>query len=102
MIGQTGFWGLEFTHELTRKADVILGLGTRFAEADSSSWYPGVTFDTQKTTFLQIDIDPAEIGRNDPIGVGAVADLKAALPPVRSFTPPSLFCYLHLLPIRRN
>ena len=65
MIGQTGFWGLEFTHSLTTQADVILGLGTRFGEADSSSWYQGVTFDPDKTTFLQIDIDPNEIGRKD-------------------------------------
>ena len=79
MLGQTGFWGLEFTHKFTANADVILGLGTRFAEADSSSWYPGVTFDMNKTEFLQIDIDPAEIGRNYPVSIGAIADLKIAL-----------------------
>ena len=79
MIGQTGFWGLEATHSFTLNADVILGLGTRFAEADSSSWYQGVTFDPQTTTFLQIDIDPTEIGRNYPVEIGAVADLKLAL-----------------------
>ena len=79
MIGQTGFWGLEHTHSYTVNADVILGLGTRFAEADSSSWYPGVTFDPTHTTFLQIDIDPAEIGRNYPVEIGAIADLKIAL-----------------------
>ncbi|MCF0247263.1 MAG: thiamine pyrophosphate-binding protein, partial [Synergistes sp.] len=79
MAGQTGFWGQDYTHQLTTGADVILGLGTRFAEADSSSWYPGVTFDMAKTTFLQIDIDPAEIGRNYPVEIGAVADLKLAL-----------------------
>lgn len=79
MIGQTGFWGMEFTHKLTANADVVLGLGTRFAEADSSSWYPGVTFDMAKTKFLQIDIDPTEIGRNYPVEIGAVADLKYAL-----------------------
>ena len=79
MIGQTGFWGLESTHAFTLKADVILGLGTRFAEADSSSWYQGVTFDPEVTTFLQIDIDPTEIGRNYPVEIGAVADLKLAL-----------------------
>ncbi len=79
MVGQTGFWGMEFTHKLTANADVILGLGTRFAEADSSSWYPGVTFDMSKTKFLQIDIDPTEIGRNYPVEIGAVADLKYAL-----------------------
>ena len=79
MIGQTGFWGMEFTHSLTSKADVILGLGTRFAEADSSSWYRGVTFDPDHTEFLQIDIDPAEIGRNYPVAIGAVGDLKLGL-----------------------
>ncbi len=79
MLGQTGFWGLEFTHKYTTNADVILGLGTRFAEADSSSWYPGVTFDMEKTEFIQIDIDPAEIGRNYPVSIGAIADLKEAL-----------------------
>ena len=79
MAGQTGFWGLEYTHSFTLGADLILGLGTRFAEADSSSWYPGVTFDPEKTEFMQIDIDPAEIGRNYPVSVGAVADLKIAL-----------------------
>lgn len=79
MLGQTGFWGLESTHAFTVNADIILGLGTRFAEADSSSWYQGVTFDPDKTTFLQIDIDPTEIGRNYAVEIGAVADLKIAL-----------------------
>lgn len=79
MAGQTGFWGLEFTHSLTKNADVILGLGTRFAEADSSSWYPGVTFDERVTKFMQIDIDPTEIGRNYPVELGAIADLKIGL-----------------------
>ena len=79
MIGQTGFWGLEFTHSLTNNADVILGLGTRFAEADSSSWYQGVTFTPANTQFIQIDIEPSEIGRNYPVEIGAVADLKIAL-----------------------
>ncbi|MBR6208327.1 MAG: thiamine pyrophosphate-binding protein [Oscillospiraceae bacterium] len=79
MVGQTGFWGLEFTHSLTKNADVILALGTRFAEADSSSWYQGVTFDPRVTTFLQIDIDPNEIGRNYPVEIGALGDLKLGL-----------------------
>lgn len=79
MLGQTGFWGLEFTHEMTLNADVILALGTRFAEADSSSWYQDITFNPSSTRFLQIDIDPCEIGRNYPVEIGAVADLKIAL-----------------------
>ena len=79
MVGQTGFWGLAHTHAFTLGADVILALGTRFAEADSSSWYQGVTFDPETTKFMQIDIDPSEIGRNYPVEIGAVADLKLAL-----------------------
>ena len=79
MVGQTGFWGLAHTHAFTLGADVILALGTRFAEADSSSWYQGVTFDPETTKFIQIDIDPTEIGRNYPVEIGAVADLKLAL-----------------------
>ena len=79
MVGQTGFWGLDFTHSLTKNADYILAIGTRFGEADSSSWYPGVTFDERKTKFMQIDIDPSEIGRNYPVEIGAIADAKHAL-----------------------
>ena len=61
------------------RADWILALGTRFAEADSSSWYPEYTFDIPPTKLMQIDIDPSELGRNYPLEIGAVADLKAAL-----------------------
>lgn len=79
LLGQTGFWGFELTHEKTTKADRILILGSRMAEADSSSWYKGVTFDQSVTKFMQIDIDPTEIGRNYPVMIGAQADLKHAL-----------------------
>ena len=79
MMGITGFWGTYFINGKTSQADVILGLGTRFAEADSSSWYNGITFDADKTKFMQIDIEPSEIGRNYPVSIGAEADLKSAL-----------------------
>lgn len=79
MMGMTGFWGTDFINNKTANADVILGLGTRFAEADSSSWYKGVTFDLDKTNFMQIDAEEAEIGRNYPVSIGAVANLKHAL-----------------------
>lgn len=79
VLGMTGFWGTAFTNQTTRTADWILALGTRFAEADSSSWYPEYTFDIPATRLMQIDIDPAELGRNYPLEVGALADLKSAL-----------------------
>ncbi|QKJ18339.1 thiamine pyrophosphate-binding protein [Microbacterium hominis] len=79
VLGMTGFWGTALTNEQTRTADRILALGTRFAEADSSSWYPEYTFDIPGTKLMQIDIDPSELGRNYPLEIGAIADLKSAL-----------------------
>lgn len=79
VLGMSGFWGVEFTNKMCLDADWILGLGTRFAEADSSSWYEEYTFKMPPTKLMQIDIDPEQIGRNYPVEIGAVAELKAAL-----------------------
>ena len=79
ILGMTGFWGTHFINEKCKGADWILGLGTRFSEADCSSWEPEYTFNFPPTKLMHIDIDPAEIGRNYPVEIGAVADLKAAL-----------------------
>lgn len=79
VVGMTGFWGTRYANDSCRGADQILALGTRFKEADSSSWYRGYTFDIPPTRLMHIDIDPTEIGRNFPTAVGVVADLKQAL-----------------------
>jgi acetolactate synthase-1/2/3 large subunit len=79
VLGMTGFWGTQYINDSTRNADVILAVGTRFCEADSSSFDPEYTFSIPPTRLIHIDIDPAEIGRNYPVEIGAVADLKQAL-----------------------
>ena len=79
ILGMTGFWGTRFINDKTRKADWILALGTRFSEADCSSWEEAYTFRMPPTRLIHIDIDAAEIGRNYPVEIGAVADLKEAL-----------------------
>ncbi len=79
VLGMTGFWGTKFINEQCKSADWILALGTRFSEADCSSWEREYTFNFPPTKLIHIDIDPAEIGRNYPVDVGAVADLKQAL-----------------------
>ncbi len=79
VLGMSGFWGTPFTNAQCLAADWILGLGTRFAEADASSWYENQTFSMPPTRLVQIDIDPEQIGRNFPVEIGAVADLQAAL-----------------------
>jgi acetolactate synthase-1/2/3 large subunit len=79
LLGQTGFWGLPISNELCRTADVILAVGTRLAEANSSSWDPRFTFAMPPTRLMHIDADAAEIGRNYPTELGVVADARAAL-----------------------
>ncbi|WP_319239147.1 thiamine pyrophosphate-binding protein [uncultured Propionivibrio sp.] len=81
ILGMTGFWGTTFINDKCKGADWILGLGTRFSEADCSSWEEQYTFDfgPNGTKLIHIDIDPNEIGRNYPVAIGAVADLKQAL-----------------------
>ena len=78
-LGMTGFWGTQYINDSCREADLILGLGSRFKEADASSWYPEFTFDIPNTKLIQIDIEPSEIGRNYPVEIGVIADLKQAL-----------------------
>ena len=78
-LGMTGFWGTKYINESCQKADWVLALGTRFAEADMSSWEPEYSFNFPPAKLIQVDIDPAEIGRNFPVEIGAVADLRAAL-----------------------
>ncbi|MFG3131399.1 thiamine pyrophosphate-binding protein [Streptomyces tendae] len=79
LLGMPGFWGLAKTHEHTKGADVVLALATRFAETDSSSWDSAHTWNFPPSRLIQIDIDPAEIGRNYPVHIGAVADVELAL-----------------------
>jgi acetolactate synthase-1/2/3 large subunit len=79
VLGMTGFWGTKFINQKCREADYVIGLGTRFAEADCSSWDPRFTFRMPPTKLIHIDIDPSELGRNYPVEIGAVADLKQAL-----------------------
>ncbi|TMJ14027.1 MAG: thiamine pyrophosphate-binding protein, partial [Bacillati bacterium ANGP1] len=66
-FGNVGRNGTYAANEATRNADVILALGVRFDDRMSSSWIPGYTFEIPPTKLIQVDIDPAEIGRNYPV-----------------------------------
>ena len=41
LLGMIGFWGSPSANRLASKADVLLAVGTRFPETDSSSWEAG-------------------------------------------------------------
>jgi len=79
LLGMTGFWGTPIANDTCRTADVMLAVGTRLAEASSSSWDPRFTFAAPPTRVIHIDMDLAEIGRNLPTEIGVVADAKLAL-----------------------
>ena len=79
LLGMTGFWGTPIANDTCRDADVMLAVGTRLAEASSSSWDPRFTFAAPPTRVIHIDMDVAEIGRNLPTEIGVVADAKLAL-----------------------
>lgn len=79
LLGMTGFWGTPIANHTCRQADLVVAIGTRLAEANSSSWYPDITFSIPPTRLMHIDADLSEIGRNYQTELGIVADAKLAL-----------------------
>src|SRR5207245_10066360 len=66
LLGQSGFWGTPISNDKCRTADLIVAVGKRLAEANSSSWDPRFTFPIPPTRLMHIDDVEAEIGRNYP------------------------------------
>jgi len=79
LLGMIGFWGSPTANRLASGADVILAVGTRFPETDSSSWEQGVTFSVPPTRLIHLDIDPHEPGRNYPTAIAATSEAALGL-----------------------
>ncbi|HWQ57989.1 MAG TPA: thiamine pyrophosphate-binding protein [Clostridia bacterium] len=75
----TGSKGTPVGLALCRSADVILAVGTRFADETACSYRKGVGFNFPDTKLIHVDIDPAELGKNYAADVGIAADLTDAL-----------------------
>jgi acetolactate synthase-1/2/3 large subunit len=71
--------GAYHANHATRQADVLLALGVRFDDRTSSSWLPGYSFTIPPTKLIHVDIDPDEIGRNYPVALGLMADVRTFL-----------------------
>ncbi len=78
-LGATGRNGTFQANRAARSADVILALGTRFDDRSTSSWLPGYTYSIPPTRLIQVDVDPAELGRNYPVALGVAANPKDVL-----------------------
>lgn len=75
-IGRNGSYA---ANDATKNADVILALGFSFDDRATSAWLEGYTLSIPPSRLIQIDIDPAEIGRNYPAELGILGDAKASL-----------------------
>jgi acetolactate synthase-1/2/3 large subunit len=64
--------------ELYLDADLIIGIGTEFAETDYDFLFDG-NFSLGDTPLVRIDIDAAQLTRNTPASVAIVADARNAL-----------------------
>lgn len=58
------------------ETDVVFAIGTSLGEASTHAWDPRLV---QGKKFLQMDIDPKEIGKNYPVDVGLVGDARHVL-----------------------
>lgn len=77
--GYAGWSGTGPGNEVARSCDVLLAVGTRFADLTCSCYEPGVTFNIPPTKLIHVDLDPLEIGKNYPTEIGIVGDAKATL-----------------------
>ena len=79
----TGSKGTKIGIELSKNADVVLAVGTRFADESTCSYRKGIAWNfgehEEDTRLIHIDIDPHEIGKNYPTDVGIIGDAKATL-----------------------
>ncbi|MFQ5830162.1 MAG: thiamine pyrophosphate-binding protein [Candidatus Methylomirabilia bacterium] len=78
-IGFIGRNGTFPANEAGRTCDVLLALGVRFDDRSSSSWIPGYSFNIPPTKLIHVDIDVQEIGRNYPVHLGIVGDVRTVL-----------------------
>jgi acetolactate synthase-1/2/3 large subunit len=74
-----GSMGSTSGNKIASTADVLVSVGCRFVDWSSGSYKKGETYSIPPTKLIQIDVDPAEIGKNYPAEVGLVGDAKAAL-----------------------
>lgn len=74
-----GSKGTDVGNHLCKNADVILALGCRFADETTSSYKRGVTYNFPDTKLIHVDIDPSEIGKNYPVNVSVLGDVKLVL-----------------------
>lgn len=78
-LGFIGRNGTYPANQAGRHCDVLLAVGARFDDRSASSWKPGYSWNIPPTRLIQVDIDPAELGRNYDPYIGVQADARTFL-----------------------
>lgn len=78
-LGVVGWVGTSAANFATREADLVVAIGARLTETTASSWQPGVTFDFDKSSLIQVDIDPDAIANFYPVDEAVVGDARLTL-----------------------
>ncbi|MEN3283945.1 MAG: acetolactate synthase large subunit [Solirubrobacteraceae bacterium] len=76
-VGGLGAHRNRLSKRLLGEADVVLGLGCRFEEMETN-WSPDAV-PAPDAAYVQVDIEPVEIGRSVPARLGIVGDVRAVL-----------------------
>jgi acetolactate synthase-1/2/3 large subunit len=76
-VGGLGAHRNPLSKRLLAEADVILSLGARFEEMETN-WRAGFV-PSSTARMIQVDIDPAEIGRSVPAHLAVIGDIRAIL-----------------------
>jgi acetolactate synthase-1/2/3 large subunit len=74
-FGMLGMHGMAYANMAVQNADLIIAIGMRFDDRATAN----ITSFAPQAQVIHIDIDPAEIGKNIPVDVPIVGDVKNAL-----------------------
>jgi acetolactate synthase-1/2/3 large subunit len=78
-MGVVGWVGTSAANLATREADLVVTFGARLTETTSSSWQPGVTFDFERSSLVQVDTDADAIANFYPVDQAVVGDARLTL-----------------------
>ena len=74
-LGMMGMHGEAWVNTAIQEADLLIALGMRFDDRVTGN----LKTYAQNARKIHVDIDPAEIGKNVPVDVGIVADVRDVL-----------------------
>ena len=77
-LGVFGNWGQVVANEVVSTADTVLVVGSRLAPTDTCFENPDL-LDADRQKFLQIEVEPLNVGRHFPVAAAIVADAREAL-----------------------